>query len=73
MHSTLGRSATVAKSFCCNSRLLYIYKMALIQTQMERQPVEFLMKCMTDVAMGMHYLSEKGLIHRVSLNNNVLF
>ena len=23
------------------------------------------MKCMSDVAMGMHYLCEKGLIHRV--------
>ena len=26
------------------------------------------MKCMTDVAMGMHYLCERGLIHRVSIH-----
>jgi hypothetical protein len=33
----------------------------------EKQPKEFLMKCMNDVAMGMHYLCERGLIHRVSI------
>ena len=25
------------------------------------------MKCMSDIAMGMHYLCERGLIHRVSI------
>jgi serine/threonine protein kinase len=38
----------------------------------EGQPNEFLMKCMTDVAMGMHYLSERGLIHRDLAARNVL-
>ena len=30
------------------------------------RPVKQLVKYMIDVAMGMHYLAEKGLIHRVS-------
>ena len=30
------------------------------------RPVEQLVKYMIDVAMGMHYLAEKGLVHRVS-------
>ena len=33
---------------------------------MKQQLNKSLLKYMTDVAMGMHYLSEKGLIHRVS-------
>ena len=34
--------------------------------QREKQTQNFLIKCMIDVAMGMHYLGERGLIHRVS-------
>ncbi len=34
--------------------------------QKNPRPVESLVKYMIDVAMGMHYLSEKGLVHRVS-------
>ena len=34
-------------------------------TQKKRQPVNKLIKYMLDIATGMHYISEKGLIHRV--------
>lgn len=47
--------------------LLYI---PYYSKQRERQPNEFLMKCMNDVAMGMHYLCQSGLIHRVSSQYN---
>jgi hypothetical protein len=38
----------------------------------KKQPIEFLIKCMTDVAMGMHYLCERGLIHRDLAARNIL-
>ncbi len=31
-----------------------------------KRPLTKLVKYMVDVSMGMHYISEKGLIHRVS-------
>ena len=33
--------------------------------QTHRRSLKSLMKYMIDVAMGMHYLSERGLVHRV--------
>ena len=39
--------------------------------QEEKQPAGFLIDCMTGVAMGMHYLGERGLIHRVSLSFHI--
>lgn len=37
-------------------------------SQTYSRPVEQLVKYMIDVAMGMHYLSEKGLVHRVCVD-----
>ena len=31
------------------------------------RPVKQLVKYMIDISMGMHYLAEKGLVHRVSV------
>ena len=36
-------------------------------TQRNYRPVEKLLKYMLDVSVGMHYIAEKGLVHRVSL------
>ena len=37
----------------------------IIFYQTNSRPVDQLVKYMIDVAMGMHYIAEKGLIHRV--------
>ena len=38
--------------------------------QNNEHSVDQLIKYMINVAMGMHYITEKGLVHRVSINNN---
>ena len=35
--------------------------------QRNPRPVGVLIKYMLDIAMGMHYIADKGLVHRVSL------
>ena len=37
--------------------------------QRNYRPVEKLLKYMLDVSVGMHYIAEKGLVHRVSLQD----
>ena len=34
--------------------------------QNNERPVPQLVRYMIDIAMGMHYISERGLVHRVS-------
>jgi hypothetical protein len=41
--------------------------MISIYLQTYQTPVKRLFKYMLDVATGMHYISEKGLIHRVRI------
>lgn len=36
--------------------------------QKNKRSASQLVKYMVDVAMGMHYISERGLVHRVSLD-----
>ena len=36
--------------------------------QRNPRPVQVLVKYMLDIAMGMHYIAEKGLVHRVSIH-----
>ncbi len=43
-----------------------IYNLLLFPFQNHERPVEKLLKYMLDVAMGMHYISCQGLVHRVS-------
>ena len=38
----------------------------IVSPQKNERPVKQLVKYMIDVAMGMHYISERGLVHRVS-------
>ena len=40
--------------------------MSIVSPQKNERPVKQLVKYMIDIAMGMHYISEKGLVHRVS-------
>lgn len=42
--------------------------MYVLQRNMQCKSQVQLMKYMIDVAMGMHYLAEKGILHRVSHN-----
>ena len=39
--------------------------------QKHQRPIEKLVKYMIDVSMGMHYLSERGLVHRVSMYSSL--
>ena len=41
--------------------------------QNNKKPVKNLIKYMLDVATGMHYISEKGLVHRVCLKYNMAY
>ena len=43
----------------------YLILYAIAPLQKNQRPVEKLIKYMIDVAMGMHYISERGLVHRV--------
>ena len=38
----------------------------IVSPQKNERPVKLLVKYMIDIAMGMHYISERGLVHRVS-------
>ena len=40
--------------------------MSIVSLQKNERPVKQLVKYMIDIAMGMHYISERGLVHRVS-------
>lgn len=51
---------------------VYIMYMYVLQRNMQCKSQVQLMKYMIDVAMGMHYLAEKGIIHRVSHNEGIL-
>ena len=48
--------------------LIYCHSIILIDVNLQQndRPVEELVKYLLDVATGMHYISEKGLVHRVS-------
>ena len=41
-------------------------RVLLDHVQKNVRPIQKLVKYMIDVSMGMHYLSERGLVHRVS-------
>lgn len=47
-------------------------RLLVTQTNSPKSP-ERLVKYMVDVAMGMHYLAERGLVHRVSQPSLSLF
>ena len=40
----------------------------LIFLQKNQRTVQQLVKYMVDIAMGMHYISSRGLVHRVSMS-----
>lgn len=42
------------------------YNVVVLIAQENRKPIKALIRYMLDVALGMHYISEKGLVHRVS-------
>ena len=60
-HGDLKTFLTVSLIVACTSH--YISLITIIQKK--KQPVNKLVKYMLDVATGMHYISDKGLIHRV--------
>ena len=60
-HGDLKTFLTVSLIVVCTSH--YISLITIIQKK--KQPVNKLVKYMLDVATGMHYISDKGLIHRV--------
>jgi hypothetical protein len=39
--------------------------------QGNERPMKALLKYMLDVALGMHYISERGLVHRVSATRSM--
>ena len=44
----------------------HFFAILLEYFQKNKRSVQQLVKYMFDVAMGMHYISERGLVHRVS-------
>ena len=46
-------------------QIFYSFPLIFSNMQKHKRPIGTLVKYMIDVTMGMHYLSEKGLLHRV--------
>ena len=45
---------------------LYLWDGKVCPTQKNKREVHNLVKYMLDIATGMHYISERGLLHRVT-------
>ena len=62
-HGDLKTFLTVSLIVACISHCISL--ITIIQKKKQPWPVKKLVKYMLDVATGMHYISDKGLIHRV--------
>ena len=72
-HGDLKSFLTVCGVICYDNVFLFVGYVLSLSLQNNQRSTSQLVKYMVDVAMGMHYISERGLVHRVCHNKLAKF